>query len=257
MQSLQRFSLQGHTVLITGASSGIGYHLALGLAEVGAQIVACARRSDRLEELVEAIIATGSKAAAVTMDVTSGESIEHAFDEAEQLFGPIDILINNAGIADPKRFLDISEHDLDQLMNTNFRGAWLVAQSFSRRLASANKAGNIVNVASILGIGAHTGQASYSASKGAIVQMTRALANDLQRYNIRANAIAPGWFNTEMNAQFFSTKQGLAAIKQSPARRAGELDELIGPVLLLASEAGSFINGVILPVDGAHHTRLV
>jgi NAD(P)-dependent dehydrogenase (short-subunit alcohol dehydrogenase family) len=258
MTSLQRFSLSDSTVLITGASSGIGYHLALGLANAGATIIACARREDKLSTLVQEIESAGGVAIAVAMDVCDKSSIEKALALAEEKVGVADVIINNAGIADPKPFLECDENDLDTMMATNFRGAWLVSQLAAKRLIESKKPGSIINVTSILGLGsAAQGQAAYSSSKGALIQMTRSLANELQRYNIRVNAIAPGWFNTDINAQFFSTEKGLQAIKQSPARRAGELDELLGPVIMLASEAGSFVNGVVLPVDGAHHTRLV
>ena len=256
MNTDQMFNLDNRIALVTGASSGIGNHLAKALASAGATVAVCARRTERLENLVQEIEAKGGKAIAIAMDVSNGDNIRAAVAQAEQQLGVIDLLINNAGVADPKRFLEVSDHDFDQLMNVNLRGAWIVAQEVAQRLANAKQKGSIINVASILGLGAHIGQASYSASKAAVIHLTKALAQELMRNNIRVNAIAPGWFNTEMNEMFFSTEQGRAMIAQSPPGRAGELDELVGPVLMLASDAGSYVNGVVIPIDGGHHGRL-
>ena len=250
------FSVAGRVALITGASSGIGHTLAKGLARAGANIVAVARRKDKLAALVGDIEQAGGKAIAVDMDVTDIDSIKRAFDTAEQHFGVCDIIVNNAGVADPKSFLKVDEQSLDQVMNTNFRGVWHVAQQGAKRLVNAARPGSIINIASILGLNAQFGQSTYCSSKGAVIQLTKTMALDLGHYNIRVNAIAPGWFETEMNEAFFKTDQGKAFIRKSPAGRTGQLEELVGPVLLLASEAGSFINGTTLPVDGAHHTTM-
>lgn len=255
--SSNRFSLEGRIALITGASSGIGQHLAKALASAGASIVLCARRLDKIQAVAQEIEAADGRAIAVAMDVNDRESINNAYQQAEDKLGVCDIIINSAGVADPKNFLKIDDDSLDFVMNTNFKGVWHVAQEGAKRLADADKPGSIINIASILGLGVQSGYSSYCASKGAVVQLTRALAHDLGRYNIRVNAIAPGWFKTEMNQDYFDSDAGKAYIEQTPAHRLGNLEELVGPVLLLASEAGSFINGVILPVDGAHHTQLV
>lgn len=252
-----RFSLKGKVALVTGASSGIGYHLAQGLAEAGATIVAAARRIERIEELVRNINDAGGSAMAVAMDVTSAASVRSAFDAAQAEVGLCDIIINNAGVAAPAPFLKIDEASLDTVLDTNLKGVWHVSQEAARRLVEAERPGSIINIASVLGLGALPGYSTYCTSKGAVIQLTRSLANDLMRYGIRVNAIAPGWFETEMSEGFFASEKGQAYIASIPARRLGQLDELIGPVLLLASEAGSFVNGVVLPVDGAHHTRLI
>lgn len=253
----EQFSLQGRTALVTGASSGIGEVLARALAQAGARVVAAARRMERLETLVEQLQTEGFEAMAVAMDVTDADSVAAAYEAAEQRFGVVDVIINNAGVADPKNFLKIGTQDRDWVMDTNFKGVWTVAQEGARRMAAAGNGGSIINIASILGLGAASGQSVYSASKGAVIQLTRSLAIDLQRHNIRCNAIAPGWFKTEINADFFNSEQGKAYEAQMPAKRCGELEELVGPVLLLASDAGSFVNGVVLPVDGAHSVRLL
>lgn len=252
-----QFSLSGRTALITGASSGIGWGLAEGLAAAGAQIVAAARRRDRLEHLVAGIEATGGRALAVAMDVTDRDSIATAFDAAQEAFGVVDVVVNNAGVGDGKGFLEASEADLDFVMDANVSGVWHVAQTAAHRLIAAGKPGSIINIASIMGLGGKPHNAAYCTSKGAVVQMTRAMAMDLSKHGIRVNAIAPGWFVTEINDDFLTSDAGEAYMRRTPARRAGRIDELIGPTVLLASAAGSFVNGVILPVDGAHSAALV
>ncbi len=255
--SLNQFSLAGKIALVTGASSGIGYAVAKGLAQAGATIIATARRRDRLEKLVAEIEQQGGQALAVTMDVTDSESIKQALDQAESSFGTVDILINNAGVADPKAFLKTDEASLDFVMDTNFKGVWQVAQQTAQRMVDAEQGGSIINIASILGLRTQPGYASYSASKAAVIQLTRSMALDLCRYGIRVNAIAPGWFTTEINQEISESEQGKAYLKQTPARRSGKVEELLGPIIMLASDAGSFVNGAILPVDGAHSAALV
>ncbi|MGB8327710.1 MAG: SDR family oxidoreductase, partial [Steroidobacteraceae bacterium] len=166
-------------------------------------------------------------------------------------------VVNSAGIAQPRGFLATTCASLDSVMATNFRGAWAVCHEAATRLVAAREPGSIINVASILGLGAGIGYASYSASKGALVQLTRALALELARNRIRVNALAPGWFVTEMNEEYFKSDAGKAHVARLPGGRTGELHELIGPALLLASDAGSHVNGVILPVDGGHAVALV
>lgn len=257
MNSPAPFSLEGRTALVTGASSGIGHTVARGLARAGATVVVAARRAGRLETLVADIEAEGGRALAVAIDVTDKAGIGRAFDKAEEQVGTPDILINNAGVADPKGFLKTDDATLDFIMDTNFRGVWHVAQEAARRMVAAGRPGSIVNIASVLGLGAHPGQTAYCASKGAVIQFTKSLALDLMKHNIRVNAIAPGWFRTEINADYFDSPAGQAYIEQMPARRLGNVEELVGPVLLLASEAGSFVNGTVLAVDGAHTAKLV
>lgn len=245
------FTLQGKIALVTGASSGLGASLAKGLATAGATIVAAARRTERLAELVNNIEHAGGKAIAVKMDVTDRDSVNAAFAEAQEKVGVIDIIINNAGVADPKHFLKIDEASRDFVMNTNVNGVWNVAQEGAQRMVTAGKTGSIINIASVLGLTAQPGQTAYCASKGAVIQLTRTLSLDLMRYGIRVNAIAPGWFKTEINEDFFNSPAGQDYIKRMPAKRLGNVDELIGPVVLLAGDSASFVNGAVLPVDGA------
>ncbi len=249
--SLKHFQLEGKVALITGASSGIGNTVAKGLAKAGATVVVAARREDRLKELVSDIKSTGGKAVRVAMDVGDRASVDAAFERAESLVGTVNIIVNNAGIADPKNFMKTDAASRDQVMNTNFNGVWNVAQEGARRMIDRGETGSIINIASVLGFGVQPGQAAYCSSKGAVIQLTRSLSLDLMRYGIRVNAIAPGWFKTEINQDYFNSPSGQAYVQQMPARRLGKVEELIGPIIMLASEAGSFVNGAVIPVDGA------
>lgn len=249
--SLDSFSLQGKIALITGASSGIGATVAEGLARCGAKVVAAARRKDRLDQLVKTIREQGGEAIAVSVDVTDRGSIAAALDEAQAAFGTVNVVINNAGVASPKNFVKIEDEDRDFVMHTNFNGVWNVAQESARRMIAANSGGSIVNIASVLGLTAKPGQTSYCASKGAVVQLTRAMSLDLMKHNIRVNAIAPGWFKTEINEDYFNSPAGQEYVERMPAKRLGQLPELVGPIVMLCSDAASFVNGAVLPVDGS------
>jgi NAD(P)-dependent dehydrogenase (short-subunit alcohol dehydrogenase family) len=250
MTPAERFALDNRVALVTGASSGLGAALARGLAAAGATVVAAARRLERLQSLVAEIKAAGGSALAVALDVTEPASVAAAFDAAEQRAGVVNVIINNAGIADPKRFVRIEPTSRDRVMDTNFTGVWNVAREGVDRLLAAGLPGSVVNVASMLGLHAQVGQAAYCASKGAVLQLTKVLALELADAGIRVNAVAPGWFLTEMNEAFFATAAGQDYVTRMPAKRIGDPDELVGTVLLLASDAGSFINGAVFTVDG-------
>ncbi|MBL4803110.1 MAG: glucose 1-dehydrogenase [Emcibacter sp.] len=253
MQDL--FDLTGKTALVTGASSGLGNHFAKTLAKAGAKVVVAARRRDKLDELVREITDAGGEVMAVTMDVTNMDSIRAAYDTAEKQLGLVDIILNNAGVADPIPFLEIDEDSWDFIMDANLKGVMRVAQEGCKRLVAANKPGVVINISSLLGLAFQTLQTSYATSKAAVIHMTRCMASELMRYNIRVNSIAPGYFKTEINAAFFETERGKAYLKTIPSRRLGRVDELDGPLLLLASEASSFINGTTLVVDGGHMVK--
>ncbi len=250
---MSQFSLEGKVVLVTGASSGIGAHLAKAAARAGAKVVIGARRLERLEQVVNDIQWADGEVFAVAMDVTDRASVEAAFDAAEAQYGVVHVVLNNAGIGNGQRALDISEEDWRAMLSTNLDGVWRTAQCAAQRLVKAGKPGSIVNIASILGLRAGAGYSHYSAAKAGVVQLTQSLALDLARYDVRVNAIAPGYFKTEMNDAYFDSEKGQAYIRNGvPMGRLGQLEELVGPFLLLASEAGSFMTGATLAVDGGH-----
>ena len=248
------FNLKGKVAMVTGASSGFGAHFAKVLAEQGARVVVAARRIEKLEALAAEIKASGGAALSVAMDVTSRDSVISAFDAAEAAFGLVDIVSNNAGVADSKMALDTDEASWDYVMDTNLKGIFCVAVEAAKRMVAASRSGSIVNTASILGLRVAVSQSSYATSKAAVVQLTKSLALEWAQKNIRVNALCPGYFITEMNRAYLESEHGRNYINKTPAHRTGEMSEISAPFLLLASDAGSFINGVALPVDGGHLT---
>ena len=248
----KRFDLTGRVALVTGASSGFGEHFTRVLAAAGARVVAGARREDRLHKLVDEIAASGGAALAVGMDVTDAASVAAAFAAAEAKFGTVDLLVNNAGVAAPGTLHKTAEADWDWVVDTNLKGAWLVAAEAARRMLAARRGGAIVNIASVLGMATSRGHGVYSATKAGVIQLTKHMALELAGKNIRVNAICPGYFKTEMNDEYFDSAAGQAYIAATPGGRLGRMEEMDGPLLLLASDAGSFINGALLPVDGGH-----
>ncbi len=245
---MKPFDLSGKTALVTGASSGLGEHFARCLGAAGASVVLAARRAERLTALQAELAGKGIAASAVALDVTSADSIAAALEAA----GPVDIVVNNAGISIVKPALDMPEQDWDSVVNTNLRGAWLVAQGAAKRWVAAKKPGVIVNIASILGLRTIGQVAPYNASKAGLIHLTRALAMEWARYNIRINAICPGYIETEMNSAFWKTPGGQKLIDRIPQRRIGKPEHLDGALLLLASDAGEFMTGSVITVDGGH-----
>jgi NAD(P)-dependent dehydrogenase (short-subunit alcohol dehydrogenase family) len=252
-----RFRLEGRTAFITGASSGIGAALAEAFAGAGASVALVARRVERLDALAQSLRANGTRVSIVALDVNDTAALPRAFDQVERELGLADIIINNAGVARPALFLKTTRESVQETMATNFMAAWDICAESARRLVAAGRPGSIINIASVLALGTGPGYSAYSASKGALVQLTRSLALEFVRHGIRVNALAPGWFVTEMNEQYFASEAGQAYLKRIPPGRAGRLEELVGPAVLLASDAGSYVNGVVLPVDGGHHVGLI
>jgi NAD(P)-dependent dehydrogenase (short-subunit alcohol dehydrogenase family) len=248
----KRFDLLRKVALVTGASSGLGVHFARTLAAAGASVAIAARRVDRLASLQAELQKAGGEAAAVEIDVQSGKSVGAAFDAAEKMLGAIDIVVNNAGISIVKPALEMPEEDWDAVVDTNLRGAWLVAQTAAKRWVAAKRPGIIVNIASILGLRTIGQVAPYNASKAGLIHLTQALAMEWARYNIRVNAICPGYIETEMNSDFWKTPAGQRLIDRIPQRRIGQPEHLDGALLLLASDAGTFMTGSVLTVDGGH-----
>jgi len=248
----KRFDLSGKVALVTGASSGLGVHFARTLASAGASVAIAARRADRLTSLQAELQKAGGKAAAVDLDVQSGKSVSAAFDAIEQALGAIDIVVNNAGISIVKPALDMPEEDWDAVVDTNLRGAWLVTQTAAKHWVAGRRPGVVVNIASILGLRTIGQVAPYNASKAGLIHLTRALAMEWARYDIRVNAICPGYIETEMNSDFWKTPAGQRLIERIPQRRIGQPEHLDGALLLLASDAGTFMTGSVLTVDGGH-----
>jgi NAD(P)-dependent dehydrogenase (short-subunit alcohol dehydrogenase family) len=254
---LAQFRLDGHVALVTGASSGIGTAIAAAFAAAGAHVVLAARRLERLQALEARIRERGHRATSVALDVTQPQQVRAAFDAIERAAGVVDVLVNNAGVAEPRTVLKTARDSLVRTLDINFVSAWDIAREAASRLIAAQRPGSIINVSSVLASGSAVGYAAYSASKAALEQLTTTLALELVRSRIRVNAIAPGWFVTEMNEQFFASPDGEAYRRKLPAGRTGEISELVGPALLLASAAGSYINGAVLPVDGGHRVALI
>jgi NAD(P)-dependent dehydrogenase (short-subunit alcohol dehydrogenase family) len=247
------FRLDGRRVLVTGASSGLGQRFALTLAQAGAEVVVAARRADKLTDLLAKIESLSGRGIAVSLDVTSAASVAACFDEIQRRTGgPADIVINNAGVTVTKPVLQHTEEDWDSVVGTNLKGGWMVAQEAARRLVAANKAGSLINIASILGERVAGGVAPYAVSKAGLVQATKALALELARYNIRVNAILPGYVTTDLNRAFLESEAGEKLRARIPTRRFGRLEDLDGPLLLLASDAGRHMTGAVLAVDGGH-----
>ena len=243
------FDLTGKTAIITGASSGLGKHFAKTLASAGANLVICARRVKNLEQLKQEIDA---EVLVLPLDVTSEESVLNFFSEVRNSVGSADILINNAGTSDPKKFKDLDEESWNYVLETNLNGAYRVAKNFTDALLEDKKSGSIVNIASILGLRVGINLTSYATAKAGLIQLTKSMALELARSNIRVNAIAPGYILTEINDDFFATEEGQSYIKNIPMNRLGLESDLDGILLLLSSEASSFMTGSIIPVDGGH-----
>jgi len=245
-------SLEGAVALVTGASGGLGRHFAGTLAEAGATVAVAARRRDKVQETVTAIEAAGGQAFAVDLDVTRADSVAEAFGRVEGELGTVSIVVNNAGIALRGAPQDIEEAEWDRAMDTNLKGAWLVGTEAARRMIAAGIGGSIINIASIMGLRITAGLSPYAISKAGVVQMTKSCALEWVRHGIRVNALAPGYFETDINRDFLKTDAGQAIVKRIPMRRTGDMKDLDGPLLLLASEAGAFMTGTVIPVDGGH-----
>lgn len=249
---LAGFRLDGSTALVTGASSGLGRHFARALALAGARVAVAARRLEPLHALVGEIEAHGGVALAVAMDVVDADSVRGGFDAIAAWHAAPDVVVNNAGVAVSRPLLEQSEADWDSVVDTNLKGAWLVAQEAARRLTAAERPGAIVNIASITGERVAGGVAPYCASKAGLIQLTRAMALELARHAIRVNALAPGYVVTELNRDFLASPAGERLRARIPTRRFGEPEDLFGPLLLLAGPAGRYLTGTVLAADGGH-----
>ncbi len=250
--ALPSFDLDGEVALITGASSGIGRHLALLLAAAGAKVALAARRTDRLAEAAGEIAAEGGECLPVALDVTRSDSAVAAVAEAERGLGPLTILVNNAGVVVSKPALEHTEEEWDYVVDTNLKGAWLMAREFARHLIDRQRPGRIVNIASVLGSRTIARVPSYCAAKAGLIHLTHVLAMELARHGILVNALAPGYVETDFNRDFLKSEAGKRLAARIPLRRVAQADDLDGAMLLLASPAGSYITGAVIAVDGGH-----
>lgn len=257
MKAADMFSLEGRVALVTGASSGLGQQFAKALADNGASVALVARRTERLAAFKAELEKSGAKAIAIEADVTDPAAMTAAFDAAEKAFGTVTILVNNAGVAQkPLRAIDVGADEWRRVLDVDLDAVFYWAQEGARRMIAAGKPGSIVNIASVLGFGVSKGTAAYAVAKAAVVQATQALAIELAFKGVRVNAIAPGWFVTEINDTYLTSEAGIAMKRDIPMGRFGEAGDLDGALLLLASDAGRYITGATLVVDGGQVVQL-
>jgi len=256
MKASETFSLKGRVALVTGASSGLGERFAQVLAANGAAVVLVARRADRLKALQGQIENAGGRAIAVEADVLERKAMLKAFDAAEKAFGTVDLLVNNAGIAHATRAVEIAEAEWRKILSVDLDSVFFWAQEAAKRMLAAGKKGAIINIASVAGLGVSKGIAAYATAKAGVIQLTKALALELAFKGVRVNAIAPGWFVTDINRDFLTSDAGQAMKREIPMGRFGEQGDLDGALLLLVSEAGRYIAGATIVVDGGQSVVL-
>lgn len=257
MKAADMFNLIGRVALVTGASSGLGQQFARALADNGAAVVLVARRTDRLLDLQQEIEAKGGKALAVEADVTDRAAMVAAFNAAEKAFGTVTILVNNAGVAQQSvRATDVTPEEWRRVLGVDLDAVFYWAQEAARRMIAAGKQGAIVNIASVLGFGVSKGTAAYAVAKAAVVQTTKALSVELAFKGVRVNAIAPGWFVTEINDTYLESEAGLALKRDIPMGRFGNAGDLDGALLLLVSDAGAYMAGATIVVDGGQVVKI-
>ncbi len=256
MKASELFDLKGRVALVTGASSGLGLRFAEVLAANGASVALVARRADKLADAKARIEKSGGKAIAVEADVMDRAAMNRAFDQAEAALGTVTILINNAGVAHSTRATDVTEEEWRRVVGTNLDAVFFWAQEGARRMLKANAKGAIVNIASVLGFGVSKGTIAYATAKAGVVQMTKALGNELAFKGVRVNAIAPGWFVTDINRDYLSSEHGKKLTRDIPVGRFGQDGDLDGALLLLVSNAGSYMAGTTVVVDGGQMVAL-
>ena len=248
------FQLENKNVVITGASSGLGHHFAGVLSEAGANVILGARREEKVQARVDEIRAAGGQAAGIRLDVRDPNSIATFLETAWETYGPIDVVINNAGVEPgAKTYTMIDEDDWDVVMDTNVKAVWRISKAYTEQVVkSGRQSGNIVNISSITDTRAIKGQFPYAVSKAAVTRMTEVMALEAARYGIRVNALAPGYFFTDVSRVLLESELAPEFVKGIPMRRLGEFPNLDGPLLLLASDASSYMTGSVVVVDGGH-----
>jgi NAD(P)-dependent dehydrogenase (short-subunit alcohol dehydrogenase family) len=245
-----QMGLNGKVAVVTGAGRGLGKEIALALASAGADIGIMARTESQLEETARVIEGQGRKALVIPIDVAKSEEVDLAIENVTQNLGPVDILINNAGITQQKPLVQITDEDWHRVMGINLDGPFYLCRAAGRQMIERKK-GKIINIGSVLGMVGYKKFASYSTSKGALLQFTRTLALEWAKYHINVNAIALGWFLTEMNAEAMADEKIRAAhVSRIPLGRLGHAHEIAPLVIYLASQASDFMTGSIIVLDG-------
>ena len=246
------FSIADKHILITGASSGLGGHFAKMLSGRGACVSLAARRIERLQKLAEDIRTTNGKAQVISMDVSDGQSVAAGFDKAKNHFGAVDVVINNAGTASRGPSVDVLEQEWRRIIDANLNGAWFVAQQAGKQMIESGNGGSIINIASIMAFRQKEELAAYCSSKAAVNHLTHVLALEWASHNIRVNSIAPGYIHSEMTDALLASHSGKKMIANTPQQRAGDPEDLDGALLLLCSDASSYMTGSTITVDGGH-----
>jgi NAD(P)-dependent dehydrogenase (short-subunit alcohol dehydrogenase family) len=249
MTPAQMFDMTGKLALVTGGGTGLGRQFALTLTTAGASVILGARRVEPLEDTAEAIRKHGGTAHCIAVDVADTASVQSAFKAISDI-GTLDVVVNNAGSAVAGSLLDVTDQQWDRQMDVNVKGAWHVAQAAVQQMITRRCRGSIINVASVLSSAVQKGTANYPASKAALLHLTRTMAVEWARYGVRVNALAPGYFRTDMSEGYVSSDNGKAMVERMPIRRLGEPTELGGALLLLASDASSYMTGSVIAVDG-------
>lgn len=245
-----KLELNGQVAVVVGGTSGIGRAIALGFAEAGADVIPTSRRAEQVETAAREIEERGRRSLRVTSDVSDRRSLERVLSEALDVFGTVDILVNSAGRTKRAPTIDFSEHDWNSIIDTNLTGTLRACQVFGRHMLEKGS-GSIINIASLSTFVALHEVAAYSASKAAIGSLTKSLAVEWSSRNVRVNAIAPGVFQTALNQKLLDeTERGREFLLRTPMKRFGNVDELAGAAIFLASDAASFVSGEILVVDG-------
>lgn len=249
MTRAELFDMTGKLALVTGGGTGLGRQFALTLAQAGATVILAARRVEPLRETAAAVRQAGGVAHCVALDVVDSAAVKSAFDTIGDI-GALDVVVNNAGAAAAGSLLDVSDEVWDRIMDVNVKGAWHVSRAAVQQMIARGRGGAIVNVASVLGVTAQKGTANYPASKAALLHLTRGMALEWARHGVRVNAIAPGYFLTEMSEGYLSSESGTAMVKRTPLRRLGDPADLDGALLLLTSNASRYMTGSVITVDG-------